>query len=253
MDVDGFHIRYMKAGDGPALVCLHGGGGLHLTRAHALLAEKFQVIAFEMPGFGAEENTRHESIQQLAATLARAAEALGLQTFNLLGTSFGGKTALWLTVLRPELITALVLEGPAAIRPENAPPVGGTPEEVARRLYAHPERVAPMPRVDPSVAARRQTLLGRLRGPARDPALEARLGALTLPVLVLFGTRDGVIPPEMGRFYKALIADAHLIFVYDAGHEIGAERPEAFVEAVSDFLERTDAFVINRSATVLSP
>jgi pimeloyl-ACP methyl ester carboxylesterase len=62
-----------------------------------------------------------------------------------------------------------------------------------------------------------------------------------------------MIAPAMGRIYKDLIPDAHLVFVYDAGHAIGAERPEAFVEVVGDFLERTDAFVISRTKTVILP
>ena len=60
-------------------------------------------------------------------------------------------------------------------------------------------------------------LTRRLRGPDRDADLEARMRGLTMPVLAVFGTRDGMIPPEMGRLYKDLIPDAHLVFVYDAG------------------------------------
>jgi pimeloyl-ACP methyl ester carboxylesterase len=57
----------------------------------------------------------------------------------------------------------------------------------------------------------------------------------------------------MGRIYKDLMPDAHLVFVYDAGHAVAAERPEAFVEVVGDFLEREDAFVISRNRTVILP
>ena len=120
-------------------------------------------------------------------------------------------------------------------------------------LYAHPERVPPLPPVDPAQAARIAALTTRLRGLDREPDLEARMSGLTMPVLVVLGTRDALIPPEMGRLYKDLIPNAHLIFVYDAGHAISAERPEAFVEVVGDFLEREDAFVISRANTVLLP
>src|SRR5207302_8188124 len=93
----GFRIRYMEGGEGPALVHLHGAGGLRLTPAHDLLARHFRVVAFEMPGFGASaENTRSQSMPELAATMAAAAAKLGLDHFNLMGTSFGGKTAPWL-------------------------------------------------------------------------------------------------------------------------------------------------------------
>ena len=254
VEADGFRIRYMAAGDGPALVHLHGAGGLRLSPAHDLLRRQFRVIAFEMPGFGrSAENTRSRTMADLAATMARSVDALRIDHFNLLGTSFGGKTALQLALQQPERVEALVLEAPAAIRPEGSEPPSGTPEEMARRLFAHPERMPPLPPVDPADRAKMQRLTARLLGPDRNPDLERRLAELAVPTLVLFGTHDNVIPPEMGRFYKELIPNCHLVFVYDAGHAIAAERPEAFAEVVEDFLERHEAFVVNRTETVIHP
>lgn len=254
VEADGFRLRYREAGQGPVLVHLHGAGGPRLTRAHDLLCRQFRVIAFEMPGFGqSAENTRTRSMPELADTMAKAADALGLDRFNLMGTSFGGRTALWLASQHPERVLGLVLESPAAIRPEGVRPPSGPPEEMARRLYAHPERMPPLPAPDPAVVAKQDALVGRLRGPARDPELERRLRDLATPTLVVFGTLDRIIPPEMGRHYKELMPNCHLVFVYDAGHAIGAERPEAFVDLVADFLERHEAFVINRAETVIHP
>jgi pimeloyl-ACP methyl ester carboxylesterase len=70
---------------------------------------------------------------------------------------------------------------------------------------------------------------------------------------VLFGTLDRVIAPEMGRVYKELIPGCHLVFVYDAGHAIATDRPEAFAEVTSDFFERHEAFVISRAETMIHP
>jgi len=254
VNADGFRIRYCAAGEGAPLVHLHGAGGLRLHRGHELLAEQFRVIAFEMPGFGGSpENDGSRDMAELASTMAKAATALGLDEFNLMGTSFGGKTALWLAAQHPQRVHALVLEAPAAIRSPGGAPPTGSPEDMARRLYAHPERMPALPPVDPTVAAKQARLVARLRGPDRDTDLETRLRELATPTLVLFGTLDGVIPPEMGRFYKELMPNAHLILVYDAGHAIAAERPEAFVEVVADFLDRREAFVISRTGTVIHP
>ncbi len=254
VDADGFRIRYMEAGNGPALVHLHGAGGLRLTPGHDLLRRNFRVIALEMPGFGTSaENTRTCDMPELASTMAQAIDGLGLDSFNLMGTSFGGKVALWLALQQPGRVPALVLEAPAAIRPEGAVAPSGSPEEMARRLYAHPERIAPPPTPDPAVRAKTGRLVSRLRGPDRDPDLEARLPTLTIPTLVLFGTVDRVIPPEMGHFYKELMPNCNLAFVYDAGHAISTDRPEAFAEIVADFLERREAFVISRTETVIHP
>jgi pimeloyl-ACP methyl ester carboxylesterase len=253
VEADGFRIRYMEAGEGPPLVHLHGAGGLRLNPAHELLSRDFRVIAFEMPGFGAEENARTRDVPDLAATMAKAARGVGLDRFDLMGTSFGAKVALFLAIRFPELVRALVLEAPAAIRPPGLLPPSGSPEAIARLIYAHPERRPPMPPADPAHAARMLALTKRLRGADRDPDLDAGMRALTMPVLVVMGTRDGLIPPELGRIYKDLIPGAHLVFVYDAGHAIAAERPDAFVEVVGDFLRRQEAFVISLTKTVLLP
>jgi pimeloyl-ACP methyl ester carboxylesterase len=110
-----------------------------------------------------------------------------------------------------------------------------------------------MPPPDPAVQAKTQRLVGRLRGPDRDADLERQLADLATPTLVLFGTVDRVIPPEMGHIYKELMPNAHLVFVYDTGHAISTDRPEAFTEVVADFLERHEAFVISRTPTVIHP
>ena len=252
VEADGFQIRYLEAGHGTPLVHLHGAGGLQLTPAHDLLARHGRVVAFEMPGFGhSPENTRTRTMAELAATMTAAIDALGIDAFDLMGSSFGGKTALWLALHARERVRALVLEGPAAIRPEGARPPSGSPEEIVRLLYAHPERLGAIPLPDPAVRARTQPLVTRLRGPDRDAELERRLPQLVAPTLVLFGTLDAVIPPEMGRVYPSLIPRCHLVFVYDAGHVISADRPEAFAEVVRDFLEHRDTFVVRRTPSLI--
>jgi pimeloyl-ACP methyl ester carboxylesterase len=153
----------------------------------------------------------------------------------------------------PELVSALVLEAPAAIRSPAGRSPSGTPQEVARMLFAHPERLPPMPAIDPAVQAQTRRLVGRLRGPDRDPELEARLPGHATPTLVLFGTLDKVVPSENGRHYKALLPNCNLVLVYDSGHGIGTDRPEAFCEVVTDFLERHEAFIISQSETLINP
>jgi pimeloyl-ACP methyl ester carboxylesterase len=254
VEADGFRIRYQEAGQGIPLVHLHGAGGLRLTPAHDLLARRFRVVAFEMPGFGqSPENVRTRTTPELASTMAQAATGLGLRTFNLMGTSFGAKTALWLALQAPERVLALVLEAPAAIRPESAAPPSGSPEEMGRRLYAHPDRLESAPVADPTEWAKTLPMVMRLRGPNRDAELERQLPTLATPTLVVFGTMDVIVPPEMGRIYKQLMPNSHLVFVYDVGHAISTERPEAFEDVVGDFLERHEAFVISRAETVIHP
>ena len=90
VEAEGFRVRYLEAGHGGPLVYLHVAGGVHLSRAHDLLAARWRVIALGAPGFGeSAENTTSRSIQDLAGTLAQAIRNLGLARYNLWGTSFG--------------------------------------------------------------------------------------------------------------------------------------------------------------------
>jgi pimeloyl-ACP methyl ester carboxylesterase len=255
VEADGFRIRYREAGQGEPLVSLHGAGGMKLYRSHELLAAQYRVIVFEVPGFGqSPANERSQSMPELALTMAQAVTNLGLEHFNLMGNSFGGKLALWLAVQQPERVQALVLVAPAAIRPEGGvPPQALAPEELMARLYAHPERQAPLPPLDPAIRAKQQALVRRVMGPARDEALESRLTGLNIPVLVVFGTLDRMIPPEMGRLYCEKLPNCHLVLVYDAAHEVDADRPEAFVSVASDFIQRHEAFLVSRESGRLYP
>jgi pimeloyl-ACP methyl ester carboxylesterase len=222
VDVDGFQIRALTAGSGEPLVFIHGGGGLHLSKAHELLAERYRVIALEVPGFGnSAPNGRSGSFPELAATLVCAARKMGAERFKLWGTSFGGAVALWMAIGAPEAIETLVLEAPGAILPE-----GG---------------------IGPS-----STLLDALVRPSRQET-EAHLASLNIPTLVIFGTRDRVISPELGRVYREKMPNCHYVLVYDAGHEVAADRPDAFVSLVSDFLERREAFIVNEKSSLLHP
>jgi pimeloyl-ACP methyl ester carboxylesterase len=255
VEADGFRIRYLEAGarTGLPLVWLHVGGGLRLSRAHELLAERYRVIAIEVPGFGESAvNERSQSCSELGATVASALHQLGLERFNLWGTSFGSIVALWLAIGAPESIDALVLEAPAAIVPEGHMRPSGSPEEMRRRLYAHPERQPVLPTPDPSITARQRALSARLLRPSRAET-EARLAELRVPTLVVFGTQDAVVPAAMGRVYREKMPNCHYVLVYDAGHEVGADRPEAFASLVSDFLERREAFIVNATSSLLNP
>src|SRR5579884_3017715 len=110
VEADGFRIRWLESGHGRPLVWLHGAGGLQLKPGHHLLASHYRLIGLEMPGFGASPaNDRHQTSQQLAATMAQALRALALERCVLWGTSFGGRIALWLALEAPELIDKIVL------------------------------------------------------------------------------------------------------------------------------------------------
>ncbi len=231
VEADGFSIRVLERGSGESLVFLHGSGGLRLTPAHARLAEGRRVIALEAPGFGrSPSNPRTRDMAELAQTMVAAAGALAPGGFDLMGQSFGGKLALWAAIHSPDVVRALVLVAPSAIRPQD--------------WFA--------PEGQDEVERKQADLAARLFGPPVDEALEARMGEIVCPVLALFGTRDELIPTSFARRYRQLMPKANVMFVYDAGHRILEDRPEATASLIEDFLQEPGGFLVNRTSGALS-
>lgn len=249
IEADGFRIRYREAGRGKALICLHGGGGLRLSRTHDILAQNRRVIAFEAPGFGnSPVNNRSRTMDDLAATMNAAIAALEIERYDLMGTSFGGKLVLSMALDRREPVDSVVLISPAAIRINPAPDIG--PHTLFRRPDSPDARREP---VSPEVHAKQRALSARLLGPPRDAEFESRLATLDIPVLVLFGTEDTITPPEGARLYREILPDCHLILVYDAAHAIDSDRPEALSEVVADFLARHGKFLVRQDSDLVYP
>lgn len=255
VEADGFRIRYLEAGQGEPVVWFHGGGGLQMNRLHELLAEKQRLIAVEVPGFGASPvNERTKSMEELAGTMGKAIAALGIDKYSVIGISFGGKLALWTTIVHPDKVQAAVLLAPAAIRPANTRPPANQAEMTAL-LYAHPERLPAeaMATPDPEQRKKGMGFAMRIIGPDRDAGLEARMKECKVPTLVLMGTEDRLIPAAMGRHYRAIMPDCYVVMVYDAAHALDVERPEACFAVIDDFLGRQGKFVVSNEASALFP
>jgi pimeloyl-ACP methyl ester carboxylesterase len=253
VDADGFHIRYLEAGSGPPLVHIHSAGGLRISDAHKLLARSYRVLALEVPGYSGSPNNRSQSLADLGGSLVSAVRALGLERFNLWGTSFGGAVALWAAFGSPGCIDALVLEGPGAIQPEGGFPEVRSPEDLHKYLWAHPDRHPLAAPVATELLAQRRSLLARVQAGITREDVEQRLSTLDVPTLVIIGTRDQLTPPDLGRIYREKMPRCQFVLLYDAAHEAAAERPEAFASLVSDFLIRGEAFIVNERSSLLHP
>ncbi|MCT7660698.1 alpha/beta fold hydrolase [Mycobacterium deserti] len=256
VDADGFTIRYWERGQGEQpLVVIHGAGGPDGNGGGALelLAENHRVIAVELPGFGqSETNTRTQDGRQMAATVASAVAALGVEKYSVSGTSMGAIVALWMAADHPDNVVSVVLEAPAAFRICTTRPENMMTDRAVfiRAFHARPERKPWVQNFTPNVPAE---LYAKIMGPDRDEELVTALQTLEMPVLALFGTKDLVINPNEGRLYKELITDCYFLLVYDAAHDLKGDRPEAFAEVVGDFLTYGPKFLANHRSTVICP
>jgi pimeloyl-ACP methyl ester carboxylesterase len=255
VEVGGFRIRYWESG--PArpvgVVVMLEGMTWGLSRLRDALVQKYRVIALELPGFGeSPANTRSQSVQELASTVTQATAQVVLENYTLIGTSFGAHVALWQTLQSPDKIEALVLISPTALLPV-ADPIAGTPDETAKRLFARPEKAGGLLSIDPDILAKEQALAQRLTGGRHDAEAEHRLGEIPCATLVLFGSADKMVAPEAAGIYRERIPNSNLSIVYDAGHLIEVERPEALVNAVSDYVELRETFIVGRQTGIINP
>jgi pimeloyl-ACP methyl ester carboxylesterase len=235
--VRGCEIRVLTAGAGRPVVYVHGGGGLHWTRFNDVVAQHFLHYCIEMPAFGSSTITDEvKTILDVADVVAEAAKALGLTGVGWIGESLGGLTSSWVAIRHPGLISRLVLESPGGFHsPGLKPRDEMSLEEVRHALYAHPERVPA------HVAAPTQQprgFMGHLtdRRIGWEVDLRARLPELRVPTLIMNGEKDGLIGPETGREYQALIPQSWRICLDDAGHVIHLDEPDLFAELAVGFL-----------------
>ena len=252
VDAAGFTVRYLQAGDGPAVLYLPGAGGPVMTFALDALAKRFRVIVLELPGWGLQPNDVAD-FDGLAAQVFEIAGALGLERFHLMGTSFGGACAMHYVSLYPGTVESLVLEAPAKFRESSVTPSQLAPEAFVKAFRSHPERVPQMSPPDPAFMARVWPSVERLMGDGSDDGLAARLGEVPTRTLILFGRDDGIINPINGRTVRRAMRNSSLQYVYDAAHDIQSDRPEAFADVVGDFLDRGMKFLINDQDGLINP
>jgi pimeloyl-ACP methyl ester carboxylesterase len=252
VDAAGFTVRYLEAGDGPAVLYLPGAGGPVMTFALDALAERFRVIVVEYPGWGDQPNDVAD-FDALADQIAVIATALGLERFHLVGTSFGGACALHLAVRHTARVESLVLEAPGKFREGSVHPSTLAPDEFVAAFRSHPERLPHMTPPDPGFMQRVWPIVERLMDDGTDKGFSALLADLPTRTLILFGRDDGIINPINGRLLRRSLRNSSLQYVYDAAHDIQCDRPEAFADVVGDFLARGMKFLINDQDGLINP
>jgi pimeloyl-ACP methyl ester carboxylesterase len=243
-------------GEGPPILFLHSSGGVRLTPAVERLAGKYRIHMPIIPGFdGTEPNDRLQTMHDVADLAAEFIETQIKGPCDVIGHSFGGRCAAWLAITHPELVQLLILAA-ASIRPNGEERPGGSPEDARRRLFAHPENLPPETK-PAGWLAKNRAASQRLRGsPEQDAELLHRLKEIRTLTLILYGTKDGEIPPSSAQFLKSQIPKSMLIYVYDAAHAIDSDQPENFVRLVDGFFSLGETFIVARgkeqTSTLLS-
>jgi pyruvate dehydrogenase E2 component (dihydrolipoamide acetyltransferase) len=251
-------------GDAEPLVLLHGVATSRLIWCRVVepLARGRRVIAVDVPGFGqsAPAGPGFE-LEQVADQLV---DGLGLVRFDLVGHSLGGAVAVATAARHPEAVRRLVLVAPAGLAPRATAVAAALGAAAERAVYARRAlgyqlvarargrramfgaTVADAGRMHPRDA---RLLLDASRGARRVSAgvrraLEADLrddlAAARMPVGLIWGTADRVVPYSGLEALRRLRPDAVVETLPATGHIPQIEDPAAFVAALERILSAPD-------------
>jgi pimeloyl-ACP methyl ester carboxylesterase len=267
----GLDVHYKAAGQGePLIVLLHGFGASVYSWREVLepLGELGTAVAFDRPAAGLTErplrrewgNENPYAPDFQVALVIDLIEAMGAKEAILIGNSAGGTIAALTALQHPERVRALVLVDPAIYVGGGVPglvrPLLRTPQLrhlgplIARRIRDWGPRLLESAWHDPTLITdeiRRQyekplqvenwdRALWELTTASRAPAIAGRLDQITMPVLVVTGDDDRVVPTEQSVRLAGELPTAELAVLPSCGHVPQEECPAPFLETVTAFL-----------------
>lgn len=254
VQVSGGPCRIWEKGpsDGEPLGVLHGLGGCpRWTPFLEELSRTRRVVVPSLPGFpgaGEQHRTLDGHLMWIASTLDLL-EAAGLAGADLAAASVGGMLAADVAALSPGLVRRLVLAAPFGLYDNQEPTANvfaNTNDEAIALQTHHPERFAEAfePPEDPEESAEFQLLqyraseaAARILWPFGERGLATRLHRIRLPVLLLWGAEDRIVPPSYAkRLASGLAGPVETHIVPGAGHQVWIDEPTAAAAAIQAFL-----------------
>jgi pimeloyl-ACP methyl ester carboxylesterase len=272
IDINGLRVHYKQAGQGePAMILLHGFASSVFSwrEVMAPLSTYGTVVAFDRPAFGLTARpmpgewageSPYSPDAQVTLTIGLM-DKLGIKRAILIGNSAGGTVAALTALRHPDRVQALILVSPAIYSGGGAPgfvrPLLRLPQMdrlgvlIARRFASFGESLGRMAWHDPSkltpeiwagyrIALRVDNwdrALWEFTKASRDANIPRQLSNLTVPVLVITGDDDRIVPTQQSIRLAGELPNAELVVVPNCGHVAHEEAPAAFMHATTAFLD----------------
>jgi pimeloyl-ACP methyl ester carboxylesterase len=269
--IDGHTLAYFTAGspDAPPLLMVHGWGSFHGVWRQTIpaLQDHFYCVAVDLLGYGDSDKVRGADygIEAQARRVVALADHLGFDRFNLIGHSMGGQTVLTIAALvAPERVIKVV-DVSGVVAAKLAPAAEATIPNlklIERFFFLYPYTRWLMQRENyirkqmtnwfydmdcmplDEWAEDRYRMMQPDSRYAMIPSAEAmyaldltpHLSKISLPVLVIFGQQDEVVPVSDGHLADEHISDSHLVLIDQCGHFPMYEKTGVYLDAVKEFL-----------------
>jgi 3-oxoadipate enol-lactonase len=252
-------IAYDETGSGESVVFLHGIGGNRSNWRDQLpvFGHRYRAVAWDARGWGdSDDYDGALDFADFSADLIRLLDALGEHSAHFVGLSMGGFILQDFYARHPDRIRSLVLadtsRGPRDdhddawvedfLRLRRKPLLDGlTPAQIApavvKSLAGRSATPAHIATLEASIAALHKDSYLKAMDSVMRYSIPLDRSTIDVPVLVLVGAEDTLTPPEAGQRLAESIPGSRYQVIAEAGHLSNIERPEAFNQAVLDFLE----------------
>jgi len=282
--IHGYRRAFRIAGSGPVILLIHGIGDNSETwnTVQAKLAQRFTVIAPDLLGHGQSDKPRADySVAAYANGMRDLLGVLDIERVTVVGHSLGGGVAMQFSYQFPQLVERLILVGAGGVTKDvnialraASLPMGGEALALLRLPL-----VLPAIQTIGSVAGTMlgSTRLGRdlpdvlrilrdLPEPTASAAFTRTLRAVvdwrgqvvtmldrcyltkSIPVQLIWGEQDVVIPVSHARMAHAAMPGSQLEIFANSGHFPFHDDPDRFVEVVERFIDGTEPAEYNQAA-----
>jgi len=264
---------YLVGGEGPVLLLVHGMAGTCENWRSVIepLARRHTVIAPDLPGHGLSAGGPGDySLGNLAAGLRDLLLVLGHERATLVGHSLGGGVAMQFSYQFPEMVERLVLVSSGGLGLEVSPVLraaalpgadlfiaatAATGQKIGGAIGRGLSKVGMKPAADVAEVARgygslaepdrRKAFLATLRSVVgtegqRVSATDRFYLAEAVPVLIVWGARDPIIPASHGEDAHRALPGSKLEIFDGVGHLPQIEQPGRFITVLEDFLGETE-------------
>jgi pimeloyl-ACP methyl ester carboxylesterase len=238
VEVEGTSVRYIEAGiwnPGPPLLLVHGfqsGADIWYPHTFPALAAERHVLAVDLPGFAYSGALESYSAASYAHFVHAFLDNLGLEQLDLLGHSMGGLIAIAAAAELEDRVRRLVLVSSAGLpRTGLSGPI--PPLMFLDRSAYHFGLYPTLARLSTRVRAGLACYIM-----LRDESVFGLLSHLTMPTLIIWGSRDRIIPLEHATIFARTIPNSRLYIMRGSGHLPFYQKHRQFEKLVLHFLSK---------------
>lgn len=250
--IDSLEIKYVRRcltqNPGSTLLFLNGWGGSSSSWKNNLevLAKDFDCIALDFPGFGISDDPSETwDVYRYADFLEDFRKTINLETFVLIGKSFGGRVAIAYAAKYGSVLSKLILVAAAGLERKSM-------KACVLGFLAKNLKVLSRFLNDRAFLQVKTFFYGifhlkieqnlykrRIKNAVINQNLSEEASRISIPTLILWGSEDKVLPPKVGCKLHKKIRNSQLKFFENAGHFINENHPDEFNDTLSDFIDKS--------------